>query len=555
MKSGATALIVAATLLAARVQSQVSPDQMSAQVDALFGYLNKSPSPGVAIVVVRDSKVICEKGFGMASLEHKVPITPSTLFHLGSCGKQFTGLAIAELITQGKIRLEDDIRKYIPEMADFGHPMTIEQLLRHTSGLRDWTAPLSLTGWRFDDVVEQPEILRFAFGQRTLNFVPGSRELYSNTGYGLLALLLRRVTGKSIRSWSEENIFRPLGMTSSLIRDDHAQVLPNVAYGYLGDGNGGYRRQVDNMISLGSSSVWSTADDMAKWMMNFDTGAVGGKAAIELMQTPGALNDGTKVNYGFGLAYGSERGHPVLNHQGSWAGVNAFIAYFPKDRIGVAALTNGPIPNVFPSAYGLALWLLGIDAPPKPPSSAPQPSEPKTPSKPLDELIGLYRFESGEFLRIGRVGDVLTSQVTREGLVDLGPGKKKEHWIGRGSPIIFIRDADSKVIALELEGKRAKRVSENENHPSAQLHDYEGVYESTELDTFYRVVINKNGVLEMRHGRRGALPLTWLWPDEFGGADDFIQSVKFERDGKNSVKSLVINGSSRALDIVFQKLQ
>jgi hypothetical protein len=408
-----------------------------------------------------------------------------------------------------------------------------------------------LTGWRLDDAVGHRDIMGFAFRQRTLNFPPGSKESYSNTGYGLLAELVQRQTGKPLRAWSEENIFRPLGMSDTRIRDDHTEVLPNVAWGYSRGPGGGFRRMTDNMISLGSSSVWSTADDLAKWMMNFDTGAAGGKAAIELMQKSGSLNDGTKVYYGFGLASGSDGGHPVLNHEGSWAGVTAFIAYFPKDRLGVAALANGPIGNVSGTTYDLALSLLGVSQPPTGGTTSSAPTAP-APAPSLDDFTGLYRFSSGQFLRVQRFGNVLTSQVTREGLAVISPGKEPDQWTGRIGSIQFRRGADGKIDALEVGGKRAERANLKEATPPARLEEYAGTYESEELDTFYRVAV-KNGTLEMRHGRRGTLSLSWLWPDEFGSVDPYLGSVKFERDGRGRVTRMVINGSARARDIVFEK--
>jgi CubicO group peptidase (beta-lactamase class C family) len=541
-------VLAAVLIAAASAKAQVAPELVSKRLDELFGHLDKAPSPGLAVVVVRDGKPLLAKGYGLADLEHKIPVTPSTLFHLGSCGKQFTGLAIAMLVGQGVIRLDDDIRKYIPELHDFGSKITIDHLLRHTSGLRDWTAPVSLTGWRFDDAIGHRDIMSFAFRQRTLNFAPGAKELYSNTGYGLLAELVQRVTRKPLRTWSEEHIFQPLGMASTRARDDHGEVLTNVARGYSRAAGGAYRRMTDNMVSLGSSSVWSTADDLAKWMINFETGVVGGRQAIELMQTPGVLNDGAKVHYGFGLAYGSEGNHPVLNHEGGWAGVTAFIAYFPKDKVGVAALSNGPIPNMSGSVYDLALSLAKGEAPVGRPSSAAPPAEAP---RPLDDYVGLYRFGPGEFLRVQRYGNVLASQVSREGPIGLSAGKQPDAWNGRNGPMTFHRGDDGKVTSLEMGGKKAVLMSGKESQPPADLKAYEGIYESQELETFYRVVV-KNGVLELRHGRRGALPLTWLWPDEFTSADPYLGSVKFlRRNGR--ITGLLINGSTRARDIRFER--
>ncbi|UCF16683.1 MAG: beta-lactamase family protein, partial [Phycisphaerales bacterium] len=202
------------------------------KVDSLFAKLNNTDSPGIAVLVVRDGKVLLRRGYGMANLEHKIPITPTTVFDVASVSKQFTGLAVCILVEQGKISLEDDIRKYIPELPDFGHKITIEHLVHHTSGLRDWPATLALAGWRLDDVISFDQILRMAFKQQDLNFVPGSEYSYSNTGYNILVEMAQRVTSQTFRQWTEDNIFRPLGMAHTHFHDDHTEVVANKAYGY-----------------------------------------------------------------------------------------------------------------------------------------------------------------------------------------------------------------------------------------------------------------------------------------------------------------------------------
>src|SRR5215210_548472 len=178
----AGALLLASQPRAAAAPAQDAPDPRAARVDALFADLNRAPSPGLAVAVVRDGKVILRRGYGLASVEHRVAITPSTVFDVASLSKQFTGLAVAVLVSEGKVKLSDDIRKYVPELPDFGRPITVEHLLRHTSGLRDWYATLSVAGWRPDDPITFGDILTLAYNQRALNFAPGDEYLYSNTG-------------------------------------------------------------------------------------------------------------------------------------------------------------------------------------------------------------------------------------------------------------------------------------------------------------------------------------------------------------------------------------
>src|SRR5687768_6729798 len=243
---------------------QAVPDE-ERRVDSLFAEFTRGVSPGAAVAVVRDGKTILAKGYGMASLEHRVPITPSTVFDVASVSKQFAGLAVAMLVAEGRVKLTDDIRKYIPELSDVGHTVTIDHLLHHTSGYRDWPGTLSLAGWRYDDIISFDQIRTFAYNQRTLNFVPGAEYTYSNTGYNLLAEMVARVSGKTFRQFTEERFFRPLGMTSSHFHDDHAQVVANRATGYARRPDSSYSSVTNNLMALGSSSLYSTVEDLAKW--------------------------------------------------------------------------------------------------------------------------------------------------------------------------------------------------------------------------------------------------------------------------------------------------
>src|ERR1043165_9688876 len=248
----AGALLLAPHLCRGVEPAQDAPDTRASRVDALFADLNRKPSPGLAIAVVRNGKVILRRGYGLANIEHRAPITPSTVFDLASLSKQFTGLAVAMLAVEGKIKLSDDIRKYIPELPDFGRPITIAHLAHHTSGLRDWASALSVAGWRPDDPITFKQILTMAYNQRSLNFEPGAEYLYSNTGYVLLAELVQRVTGRSFREWTDEHIFRPLGMTSTHVREDYNEVIPNRAYGYARAPDGAYRNTPDVIPAFGS---------------------------------------------------------------------------------------------------------------------------------------------------------------------------------------------------------------------------------------------------------------------------------------------------------------
>lgn len=539
--------------------AQDPADPRVGRVDSLFAELNRTPPPGHAVAVVRDGRVLLRKGYGFASIEHRVPITPSTVFDAASLAKQVTGLAVAMLVSEGKIKLGDDIRTHVPGLPDLGRPITVAHLLHHTSGLRDWTSTLSVGGWRPGDVITSQQILTMAVNQRTLNFTPGAEHFYSNTGYNLLAEMIHKVTGRPFHEWAGENIFRPLGMVSTHFRHDHTEVIANRASGYEDQGDRSYRSTPNNLAAPGSSSLFTTADDMARWVINFHEGRVGGQAAMSLMRTRGALNDGTAIPYAFGIEHGSHRGLSTLAHAGSWASFNSYVVYFPQQKFGVVVLANSNSTDARDAAFKIAnIYLEKELAPAGPWQHAALAAGPVAvmPQAVLDEYAGLYRLEPGRYVRIKRSRETLTAQATNEFRVLMSPRSEREFWVpAYGAPMVFHRDAAGKVTHLELRNWRAPRVDESVSHPPAQPSDYAGVYESEELDTIYRVVVN-GGSLELQHRRLGAIPLALLWGEEFGALHEihwFVRSVEFKRGAEGRVTGLVINGDRGSRDIRLVK--
>jgi CubicO group peptidase (beta-lactamase class C family) len=266
-------IAIAAITLPAALNAQ-TPTQL-AQADSLFFDLTES-TPGAAVVVVREGVVVFRAGYGMADLDHGVWITPQTVFDVASVSKQFGGFAVASLVESGAIDLDAEVRDYLPELPSFGASLTVRHLVHHVSGIRDWPLTLATAGWRFDDVISFDQILRMAWSQRELNFEPGTEYSYSNTGYNLLAEIVQRVTGQTFRAWTDENIFEPLGMSSSHFQDNHLEVVPRRAHGYMPTAAGEWTVSPNGLTALGSSSLHSSVDDMARWLINFDSTVVVG---------------------------------------------------------------------------------------------------------------------------------------------------------------------------------------------------------------------------------------------------------------------------------------
>src|SRR5687768_13003665 len=216
----------------------LAQDGPKVRIDQLFAEWNKLESPGASVAVIRDGQIIFRKGYGSANLEYGTPITPETVFHVASVSKQFTAMALVLLEQDGKLTLEDDIRKHLPELPEYGTKITARQLLQHTAGIRDQWQTLAMAGWRLDDVITQSQILQMMYRQKELNFTPGTEHVYSNGGYTLAAEIVRRVSGKTLRSFCDDRIFKPLGMTRTHFHDDLKMIVKNRAVSYRSSQSG-----------------------------------------------------------------------------------------------------------------------------------------------------------------------------------------------------------------------------------------------------------------------------------------------------------------------------
>ncbi|MDE0898436.1 MAG: serine hydrolase [Longimicrobiales bacterium] len=379
-------LLVAITAISLPAASGAQTPAQTARADSLFSELTES-TPGAAAVVVREGVVVFRAGYGMANLDHSIRITPQTVFDVASVSKQFDGFAVASLVESGAIDLDAQVRDYLPELPDFGLSLTVRHLVHHASGIRDWPITLAVAGWRFDDVISFDQILRMTWSQRELNFEPGSEYSYSNTGYNLLAEIVQRVTGQTFRAWTDENIFEPLAMSSSHFQDNHLEVVPGRAYGYNPTPAGEWTVSPNGLTALGSSSLHSSVDDMARWLINYDTHVVGGSAVIERMQTPGVLTSGDTNVYAYGLNGVEWHGARTYTHTGSWAGNRTVIMHFPDIQSGVIVLANSGAYNPTPPGRGLAeIFLDDLLGPSDPEEAGAQGQSTQPPPSPAPEL-------------------------------------------------------------------------------------------------------------------------------------------------------------------------
>ena len=317
-------------------QEQGSP---AGRVDEIFADYDNTRSPGCAVGVIHDGEFVLRRGYGMANLEHGLPLTSESVFRIGSTSKQFTAASVLLLVEEGKLSLDDDVRKYVPELPEFELPVTIRHLIHHTSGYRDYLTLMSLAGVRGDDYYTDEELLEMLSRQKELNFAPGDEYLYSNSGYWLLSQVVRGAGGESLRQYAEEKIFAPLGMDNTHFHDDHTHIVPNRASGYAPDG-GGYRISMTTLPMVGDGGVFTTVDDLFHWDQNFYDSSINSPRFVEDMQTVGILNDGEELDYAFGLNIGTYRGLRTVSHGGSFVGFRAEMLRFPDQRLTVICLCN-----------------------------------------------------------------------------------------------------------------------------------------------------------------------------------------------------------------------
>ena len=314
-------------------------DTRAQAVDALFTQWAKSDSPGCTVAIMQDGEMLYKQGYGMANLEYNIPNRPDTIYHVASVSKQFTTAAILMLESDGKLSIEDDVRQYIPELHDFGDTIQIQHLIHHTSGLRDQWNLLVAAGWRMDDVITIEDALGLISAQRELNFKPGDAYTYCNSGYTLMAIIVERVSGKSLRQFCAERIFEPLGMTRTHFHDNYQEIVRGRAYSYSNNGDG-FKHAHLMYSNVGPTSLFTTVEDLMLWGQNYLEPKVGGEDWTARMTEHGMLNDGEPIAYASGVLNRPHRGVPTIEHSGGDAGFRTHFATFPDQKLSVAVFAN-----------------------------------------------------------------------------------------------------------------------------------------------------------------------------------------------------------------------
>ncbi len=440
-------------------QKKLSKDQIQ-QIDAIFSEWNNEDNPGAGVGIVKDGQLIFSKGYGMASLQHKIPFGPNTVADLGSVAKQFTSFAIALLAEEGKLSLDDDIRKYYPEISDFGHKITIRHLVHHTSGLREIYGVFTLQGWSGPGV-RQEDIFHLLRQQKELNFKPGDQYLYCNTSYALLGAIIEKVSGQSFEDFFQSRIFKPLGMNHTYIMDHLGEIFQNGADSYMPTDRG-FVESYDNSSMFGQGGFYSNIEDMSKWLANFQEPKVGNKNVMEQILETGKLNSEEELTYAFGLRVGKYRGVKVVEHSGSSAGFRTWMRWCPEQQIGIIIQTNRSDAGQLQAIDKITDILLSDQLGPVPNSSQNNSKEEvvsnqEYSSEQLNKFVGTYyspeiemvytfyfdEKEKGLFVKRFRSGSSL-----------LSPSPEKDFFSTPGMRFKFERDDTGRVISFRVSNGR-----------------------------------------------------------------------------------------------------
>lgn len=527
------------------------------EIDGIFSAYDNPEIPGAAIAVIHKGQILFKKGYGSANLEYDIPISPSTVFHVASVSKQFTAFAIMLLVEEGKLSLDDDIRKHIPEVPDFGKKITLSHLASHTSGLRDQWELLLLGGWRLDDVITTEHILDMVSRQKELNFAPGEKYMYSNTGFTLLAEVVSRVSNQTFARFTQMNIFEPLGMKNTQFYDDHEKIVKNRAYSYRPQRNGDILKAPLNYANVGATSLFTTVEDLALWTDNLHKPKVGSKKLITQMNTRTLLNNGETFGGGLGQFMNEYNGLSQVQHGGSDAGYRAFVSRFPDLDFSLVVLSNNGRFN--PRRIAAQVTDLYLKPLYKETASTAQREMPEVievgESK-LSKRVGSYWNYKDAFATeiLFQDGSLMLS---RNGRPDkLGAISEDKFMVMNGRNNVFVH-------FVQASGQQQMTITIGENdpmilepytpvtYPLDNTNDYTGSYYSIELETAYRIVI-ENGKLVTKHQRLEDHELTPIMKDKFSGNNFSFDHLSFERNAQGHITGFRVS-NGRVQNLLFEK--
>lgn len=542
MRRVALALAVLPSLATPLLAQGITAGQR-VRIDSVFVEFDHTNRPGCSLGIARRGATAYLRGYGMSDLQHGVPITPTSVFHVASVSKQFAAFAVALLAQDGKLSLDDEVQRYVPELPRYARPITLRHLIHHVSGIRDQWELLGMAGWRYpSDLFTQQDVLDILSRQRELNFNTGDEWLYSNSGYTLLAMVVQRVSGKSLRAFSDERIFAPLGMTRTHVHDDHAMVVPGRTSAYEPRPDG-WAISIPNFDTHGATSLFTTPEDLLKWQHNFAAVTVGTPSLLREALTPAVLTSGKATTYGFGISLDTYRGTPAYGHGGADAGYRADIVRFPDHDLDIAVTCN--FATATPNTYARAVADILLEG-----ALAPRPAAQATgtvSAARLDQVAGTYKSAtSDQVFLLAHTGDKLV--LANFGL-PLDPVDDRNFRVF-GTPVEFLGPPGQPPVAMRVPAAGDSLVRVPAWTPrAADLAALAGEYYSEELRVAYRVTV-KDSVVTLHPFKRAAEPLRPAFPDAFIGGES--GTVRFTR-GQGRVTGFRLTGG-RVRGVAFARV-
>jgi CubicO group peptidase (beta-lactamase class C family) len=535
-----------------KISAQTLPDSITKKIDNIFTAWNLPYSPGCAIGIVRNDTLIYAKGYGSANLEYGIPITPATIFHMASVSKQFTAFSIVLLATQGKLKLDDDIRKYLRWFPDLHTKITIRNLLNHTSGIRDQWQLLGISGTRMDDVITQDQIIKILSNQRALNFEPGSKYSYSNSGFTMLAEIVKSVSGQTLRKFTDSAIFKPLGMNDTHFHDDYTEIVMNRSYSYQHEDTH-FSNSILSYSNAGATSLFTNVKDMSKWLMNFYIHKVGDQSIIDQLVQKGKLINGKELNYALGISVDMYNGWREYSHNGADAGYRTAVSVFPDLKMGFIVFSN--VGDFNPGGKANEIANLFIKDTTGKKANAPVKVD-------SGKSIAKGKFFAGPFVsedgvrfdfplhnqrlywKHGDDSDLLSTQIKDTFVVAQSPEIK----------FVFSTSGKDTLVKECWPDNNERVLAKYTTTPltDEQLQLYAGTYYCPELDYKYNIVV-KNQHLVLTNTKYNDSPVTLAGKDDLFTEHWFLYHLRILRNDSQSIIGFEVN-SGRIMHLRFNKI-
>lgn len=540
-------------------QQQASPD-IHHKIDKVFEKWDQHNSPGCAIAIVKDGHIVYSRGYGSGNLEYNIPLTRNSVFRVASLSKQFTAACILLLQDMGKLQLQDPVRQYLPGLPDYADQVTIQHLLYHTSGIRDFFQLAEISGYNAEDNYSDSEVMEMIVQQETLNFVPGSEQLYNNSGYFLLAKIIEKVSGLPLRQFARLHIFEPLGMSSTHFHDDHRMIVKNRAAGYAKRADGEFEINTSPLTIIGDGGLFTTVEDLARWEANFVQNRLAISNFTEKMTTRGQLTDGTVLPYAMGLDCGNYRGQETIGHSGAFVGYRSQMLRFPQLGLGIICLAN--LSSIQPEELSLQVADIYLDhyfsrdqpsLPPAPAETMHKPQEVLISPYIFEPYIGKYTLGSGMIISITNEKGNFYAHIIGQTRFRIFPASESDFFVKETDlEFTFKRNGDKVAgMVMDIGGRRifANRMENEVRLTRQEMEEYTGNYYNEPLNITYQVLVDKQQ-LYFRVGNKPRKAVDPLQKDHMIIADG---TAAFKRDSKGRIVAFTFN-SGEVKNLTFKKL-